>query len=232
MNDIITIVYCYIPGITNDESLILSLRSLRLLDFDFEVVIAGSKPEWLSDECKVIDAPCEDKVDLLKLVIDSGLVSECFIWMPDNVHIISPVSIHDIAMLKKNGYLEPDCKVRDNTIKALKDRNLATYNFCTNTPYFLSKDSFVRVFEEFNDRKEYDFISLFYNFCAPLYTALNLDFRRDNICLPIISKDVNPESLKKYSADKKFIHNSSLAPTVTDFLLKRFPTVSIYEKED
>lgn len=239
MNDSpITIVFSHIAGHTNSEGLKLALRSLRYFRNEHRVVVIGDRPEWMNDDVTVIDHPAvesvqESKMEQLKLAIESDLVTDDFIWMPDNVFFVSPTLLADIIILKTVGEIDPKCGMRRKTVEILKKGGYGTLDFSTYTPYFLSKGGLTELLTEDDVKevvKELDLISLYFNVVAKGYSALKLDYKTDNIKLSVFSQTPDVTAFKKYVAGKKFLHNLLSSEIVYDYLRKAFPSESEYEK--
>lgn len=229
--------------------LLMALRSIeKNFKEDFQIVIIGDKPAWLSNEAIFIDAPNisrnagVDTLHKIMMAIVDERVSDHFIMTYDDIYFNSPVILPDIQILVANGTLSrPDDsttffhKNKSRTIDALDSRMLKKFNYDTHTPYYFEKEKLaelLEVFEEFNSETESLLLSsIYFNYHYPDFTPLMIDNVKGNYLLRLINQNPDPNAFQKYIVGKKFVNNSINGYTkmLVDYLNKNFPEKSRFE---
>ena len=245
----IAICIPYLAKAAQGIELLMTLRSIeRNFKNDFQVVIIGDRPEWLSDEAIHIDAPCisnnpqVDVINKIKLAIADERVSNSFIWTNDDIYFVSPVMVSDIQFLTAHGRLEKSEPAKtkyqvnkNRTIDLLKSMGLSNFNYSTHTPFFFEKEKLVELFETFDELQSEDvgllISSLYYNYHFKDYSPLIIDNINGNYMLRLVSQNPDPKVFARYVAGKKFLNNSETGynKLLVDFLNKKFPEKSIFE---
>lgn len=245
----ISICIPYLAKAAQGIELLMTLRSIaKNFHEDFQVVIIGDRPDWISDDVIHIDAPCVSKnpqvdvINKIKMAIADERVSDSFIWTNDDIYFVSPVMLSDIQFLTAHGVLEKTEPAKtkyqankNRTIDLLKSFNLSNFNYSTHTPFFFEKIKLVELFETFDELQSEDvgllISSLYYNFHFKNYSPLIIDNINGNYMLRLISQNPDPKVFAKYVAGKKFLNNSENGynKILIDYLNKNFPEKSRFE---
>ncbi len=159
-------------------------------------------------------------VDILKATMLQDALTDEFIYIPENVFVISPVILADIQILKKNGQIKEVTVAEKNTAALLRSKKLALANYSAPMPVCLEKEKVVELFEAFPEihEQEVDFISLYYNYFSKGVIALSLDWKTDKFLLPVVSENPKKEDLAKYKPGKKFMYVANLSYTIVEML--------------
>ena len=99
-----TFIYPYKQKSAQGDELKYSLRSLcQNFKEDFKVVIVGDKPEWLSDNARVIAGdfdksknPAINVAEKLLKILKDPKIPFNFTWMNDDIYFVNTVTIEDI----------------------------------------------------------------------------------------------------------------------------------------
>jgi hypothetical protein len=244
----LSVVIPYFAEKAQGIELLMAIRSIEEnFHEDFQLVIIGDKPEWLSDEAIFIDAPNISKnagidtLNKIKLAIADNRVSDHFIMTYDDIYFTSPVMLADIQFLVANGMLSrpSDTKTifhrcKDRTISMLEKHGFPTYNYDTHTPYYFEKEKLVQLleaFEGFDEDESLLLSSVYFNYHYCDFTPMIIDNVRGNYLLRLISESPDPKIFQKYIAGKKFLNNSvkGYNKILVDYLNKKFPQKSKFE---
>lgn len=150
-------------------------------------------------------------VETLAEAIDDALQNESiadgFIVFPENVFIVSDVLLADIQSLRAKGEMKAGCGLADRTIELSAANGIKTRQISLDCPVYLEKVKIISLLEMYPDLKinEVDFISLYFNTFYPSVSALELDYRIDNVLLPIVSENPKIGAVEKYLSGKKFV---------------------------
>lgn len=154
----------------------------------------------------VIDG-VESLEDAIEIALNEDGIAEGFIVFPENVFLISPVILADIQVLKTKGVIKSGCGVSDRTIELSASNGFKTRQISPDCPVYLEKSKVIELLERFPNIKigEVDFLSLYFNAYYPEVSAFELDYRTDNVLLPIVSDNPKMEMIEKYISGKKFV---------------------------
>ncbi len=149
----------------------------------------------------------ESMEDAIEIALNEDSIAEGFIIFPENVFLISPVILADIQVLKAKGVIKSGCGVGDRTIELSASNGFKTRQISPDCPVYLEKSKVIELLEKFPNLEidEVDFLSLYFNAFYPEVSALELDYRTDNVLLPIVSADPKIETIEKYISGKKFV---------------------------
>lgn len=244
----LSVVIPYFGEKAQGIELLMAVRSIeKNFKEDFQLVIVGDKPEWLSDEAIFIHAPNISKnagidtLNKIKLAIADDRVSDHFIMTYDDIYFNSPVMLADIQILVAYGMLSrPDDlktvfhKCKNRTINSLEYHGFPKYNYDTHTPYYFEKEKLVQLleyFQEFNNEESLLLSSMYFNCNYSEFTPLMIDNVRGNYLLRMISENPDHQVFEKYIVGKKFLNNTikGYNKVLVDYLNKNFPEKSKFE---
>lgn len=243
----ISVVIPFLAKAAQGNELLYALRSMeKNFREDFQVIIIGDRPDWISKEVIHIEHQCISKnpqvdvIDKIKTIIGSDLVNDKFIWTNDDIYFVSPVSHADIATLKIVGDLKDMPKSatiygtnREKTISLLEYEKLPTLNFATRLPVEFEKEKIVQLFEQFSQLQEGGFLfsSVYFNRFFNDWKPILLDWTKDNWMLRVISKNPDPAKFRHFVNMSKFLNNSEngYSDFITKYLETKFPGKSKFE---
>lgn len=178
----VTVVYPYVHKYAQFNELLYSIRSMAThFKEEFNLVVIGDKPSWLSDEAIFINAavisnvPVKDVASKMKKIIAADFVSENFIWMNDDIYAVNDVSLSDIATPKAiedldelyiNGRGLYNTNYRRNmwqTYNVLKSEGLPAVNTCTHLPFYYNKQLLSHVLSKYDVGTNLYLITLLYH---------------------------------------------------------------------
>lgn len=154
--------------------------------------------------------PLEKLSSAIELIMDDEEYSE-FVIYPEGVFTVSPVTLADIQILKTKGELKSGCGLNDRTIEICAENKLKTRRISPDCPFYIERSKLVSLLEAFPDLNvdEVDFVSLYYNYFYPDVSALELNWKVDNMVLPIISEKPDIKQIKQWLSGKKFVRLQS-----------------------
>ena len=157
-----TFVYPYKEGMAQGDELKYSLRSLcQNFKEDFEVIILGNKPKWLSDNVTCLEvelqneSPQINQAKKLTHLFDIKRLTN-IIWMNDDIYFVNPVTIEDI---KLNKYLIEyrEGKIFNNkgryhiaarkSLEWLRDNGKENFVYSTHLPYYFNITKLKQLFK-------------------------------------------------------------------------------------
>ncbi|TFD92572.1 hypothetical protein E2605_18610 [Dysgonomonas capnocytophagoides] len=154
--------------------------------------------------------PLEKLSSAIELIMDDEEYSE-FVIYPERVFTVSPVTLADIQILKTKGELKSGCGLNDRTIEVCAENKLKTRRISPDCPFYIERSKLVSFIEAFPDLDvdEVDFVSLYYNYFYPNVSALELNWKSDNMVLPIISEKPDIKQIEQWLSGKKFVRLQS-----------------------
>lgn len=154
--------------------------------------------------------PLEKLSSAIELIMDDEEYSE-FVIYPDGVFTVSPVTLADIQILKTKGELKTGCGLNDRTIEICAENKLKTRRISPDCPFYIERSKLVSLLEAFPDLNvdEVDFVSFYYNYFYSDVSALELNWKSDNMVLPIISEKPDIKQVEQWLSGKKFVRLQS-----------------------
>lgn len=180
------------------------LRSLakNLCGVDATVKVVGKvKPSWLDAESFI---ECSDTTNHRVALAVEQAETERIVLMTDRMHLIRPVLLSDIAVLKA------DEKPTDTT-KMLAEVNLPGtkfYNFDVQMPVMMLRSPLKDLLEyaEKNFKPGFDIPTVYFNLIYQGFRPIIVNWSSDGWVLPVVSANPDQKKVEKFLATKKFIY--------------------------
>jgi len=166
----VSFVYPYIKSSSGWDELRYSIRSLeKHFQGEFQVVIIGDRPEWISDQVIFIEKKREvvqyatkvyDSISKLKAICESELVSDTFVWMNDDIYLIKDMSLAAMDhYFIVNRYNELPVsrslhgKLIRSTLERLKKGAFEHHNCSTHMPFVHRKGITLKILNHFDAQR-------------------------------------------------------------------------------
>lgn len=221
---VLSVVIPYVKNEAQGEELRHAITSIQRNFLDnHRIIVIGDSEDWFEGEEVIFIAhertsknPQIDVCQKMELAITSELVSRDFVWTNDDIYFVSPVMLADIQVLKCIGELNPDkfkgiySQNLQNTMALLDSYKLPKNNFATHTPVVFNKERLACILDNLPEKetKGYLISSLYFNSQFPTTIPIQLDWRIDNWCLPVITENPDPTKFRELLAKKKFLNNA------------------------
>ena len=241
----ISIVIPYLSEKVQGEELIFAVASIQKNFKDpHQIIVIGDREEWFEEKgvlhishlCES-DNPQIDVLHKMRLAVASEIITEKFIWTNDDIYFVSPVITADIEVLKCSGELDTArfggkyAENIQNTIALLDKHQLPKYNYGTHMPVVFEKEKLSCLLDFIKEKNKGSLISsLYFNTQFPDFIPIQLDWRTDNWCLPVLSPDPDPEKFRKLVARKKFLNNAESG--YSPFLVRELKNLFAEEEEE
>ncbi len=246
VQDHTTVVIPYCKEFAQGKELLFALRSWQHnVRFGINVVVIGDREDWFSDEItfiehsRVSDNAQVDTLAKLKIAIESPEVTDRFIWTNDDVYVMNPISCAHVELPKVQGVLNPDkykglyAENMERTRQLLKKNGLPCLNYGTHTPMLFDKGQLAAMFERFPELEQEGFLfsSIYYNSLPYPIQPVYLEWKTDQVLLPVVSKQPDENIVLELLSRKVFMNNavSGYSPWLEKFLEKCFPSPSDFE---
>lgn len=157
-------VWIYWHGGAKADELRWSMRSvLQNYQGNASIMLVGDPPPWYTgpvikvnrvDQCKY--RPYRDQLNKFRIICDSPLIPNTFIWMMDDIYFLKPVTYADLQQHLMIGSVP--AVIRGNTTWLQHKRDtfavLATHkkpqiDYCTHMPHIIEKDKFMHVWNKY-----------------------------------------------------------------------------------
>ena len=240
-----TFIYPYKQKSAQGDELKYSLRSLcQNFKEDFKVVIVGDKPEWLSDNARVIAGdfdksknPAINVAEKLLKILKDPKIPFNFTWMNDDIYFVNTVTIEDIIKLKTLGKYDSKinytketdvfqsyCKAAMDWLFSKGKESLFVYT--THLPFYFNKTNWKNLLKEIDIMKSpYSLTNLYHNWFFDGKDAIKIN-HRDNISAGVyrILPQEDAQKLKQHLDKTKFFTHSpeGFCSVVIEELKKRF----------
>lgn len=241
----ISVVIPYSKEFAQGKELLMALRSWQKnARFGIKLVVIGDSEEWFSEDItfipheRVSDNAQIDTAEKLRIAVESPEVTDEFIWTNDDIYLVNPISFAHIVLPKALGDLNAE-KYKglyaDNmrqTIMLLDKMRKPKLNYDTHTPFAFEKKKLRQIFTLFPEIFSGVLIaSVYFNFQDFPAHPVFLNWEKDQILLPIVSKNPNEEKARELLKNKVFLNNSVSGYSVwlESFLEKEFPEKSTFE---
>jgi hypothetical protein len=245
-NEKISVVFPYLASAANGLELMYALRGWEENFKDFQIVIIGDRPDFISDQVihiphvATFDSPQLDVTAKLLQAIASELITEDFIFTNDDIYPVNYIELADISELKCAGFLGSTKKSANpkymekllRTRDLLAIRKLPVYDYSTHTPYLFNKTRLAKVIERYKaDQEPLLISSLYFNTCFKDEVPRVIKGGSAGDVIGYVYRS-NPDInvLKEAFMSRKFInHNSEGYAAVLPLLESFFPDKCIYE---
>lgn len=244
--DHITVVIPYCREFAQGRELLYALRSWQEnVRFGINVVVIGDREAWFSEEItfiehqRVSDNAQVDTLAKLRIAVASPEVTGYFIWSNDDIYVMNPVSLPHIALPKVSGKLVPMrfkglyAENMKQTAMLLEKNGLPCLNYETHTPVLFDKERLIAMFERFPELEKggYLFTSVYYNSHPYPTQPVYLDWKTDQVLLPVVSQSPDENKVVDILSRKVFMNNtvSGYSSWLEKFLDKCFPVSSDFE---
>ncbi|WP_433895190.1 hypothetical protein [Sphingobacterium mizutaii] len=255
----IAVLIPYLKSEADGDELKFALRSLEQnLKENFSVVIIGDREDWFSpeivhiphqphlikEECdcpipSMVRNPQADVTHKIFTAIASGEIDGDFILTNDDIFLLGPTHLSDIAVLKAFGLLDKGGKEGGiynqnikRTAKALEGNNLPLHRYGAHIPVLLNAESIIDVIEKYNaTERGFLLTSLYFNERHPEARPIQVTGTvNDSILASAYRADIPKDVLEDVFRTRKFINcNSKGWSAIKPFLEKAFPNPSSYE---
>lgn len=234
----ISVVIPYCKELAQGKELLYALRSWeKHVRFGINMVVIGDREDWFSEDITFIEHQCisdNPQVDIakkLQLALSSPEVTDCFIWTNDDIYLINPISLAHIELPKILGELAPN----ETTRSFLKKAYLPILNYNTHTPVIFNKELLNEMFSRFPELESEGFLipTVYFNAIMPLKGyPIELDWKRDQFVLPIVSSNPDEKKVIELLVNKVFLNNaeSGYSQWLEQFLERLFPEQSEFEQ--
>lgn len=166
----ITFVYPFIKSSSGWDELRYSIRSLeKHFQDEFQVVIIGDRPDWISDQVIFIEKKREvvqyatkvyDSISKLKAICESELVSDTFVWMNDDIYLIKDMSLAAMDhyfIVNRYNELPTARSLHGKLIRATLDRlkqdQFNHHNCSTHMPFVHRKGATLNILQKFDAQR-------------------------------------------------------------------------------
>ena len=121
----------------------------------------------------------------------------------------------------------------ERTRQLLKKNGLPCLNYGTHTPMLFDKGQLAAMFERFPELEQEGFLfsSIYYNSLPYPIQPVYLEWKTDQVLLPVVSKQPDENIVLELLSRKVFMNNavSGYSPWLEKFLEKCFPSPSDFE---
>ena len=222
-----------------------SIRSIcKHVKFDFDIVLLGDSPKWYNglhiptDQVRGMRfAKCFDITNKLLHLFESDIVEDEFIYMYDDIYMISDVSMDDFRKIVAMEKYEPGRKVKGASAnwQALFDNTFGElslplmYNYETHLPRLLKKSWLRLIVKSYNlYKKPMLFNTLYFN---EFYDKPDVVLTELNEIKAGVYKVMTTDQIEKLCTGKKFLNHSenTYNDKMVRFLNDRFKEKSKFE---
>ena len=182
------------------------LRSLakNLCGVDATVKVVGKvKPSWLDAESFI---ECSDTTNRRVALAVEQAETERIVLMTDRMHLIRPVLLSDIAVLKADEKPTDTTKMLPNEVLHLPGKKF--YNFDVQMPVMMLRSP-LRDLLEYTEKKfnpGYDIPTVYFNLIYPDFLPIIVNWPSDGWVLPVVSSNPDQKKVEKFLKTKKFIY--------------------------
>lgn len=179
------------------------LRSLakNLCGVDATVKVVGKvKPSWLDAESFI---ECSDTTNRRVALAVEQAETERIVLMTDRMHLIRPVLLTDIAVLKADEKPTDTTKMLDEVMSEQK-----FYNFDVQMPVMMLRTPLKDLLEyaEKNFKPGFDIPTVYFNLVYSTFRPIIVNWPSDGWVLPVVSSNPDQKKVEKFLKTKKFIY--------------------------
>lgn len=179
------------------------LRSLakNLCGVDATVKVVGKvKPSWLDAESFI---ECSDTTNRRVALAVEQAETERIVLMTDRMHLIRPVLLSDIAVLKADEKPTDTTKMLDEVLPGKK-----FYNFDVQMPVMMLRTPLKEILEyaEKELKPGFDIPTVYFNLLYQGFRPIIVNWSSDGWVLPVVSANPDPKKVEKFLETKKMIY--------------------------
>lgn len=179
------------------------LRSLakNLCGVDATVKVVGKvKPSWLDAESFI---ECSDTTNRRVALAVEQAETERIVLLTDRMHLIRPVLLADIAVLKADEKPTDTTKMLDEVMSEQK-----FYNFNVQMPVMMLRTPLKELLEyaEKNFMPGFDIPTVYFNLLFHTFRPIIVNWASDGWVLPVVSSNPDQKKVEKFLKTKKFIY--------------------------
>lgn len=179
------------------------LRSLakNLCGVDATVKVVGKvKPSWLDAESFI---ECSDTTNRRVALAVEQAETERIVLLTDRMHLIRPVLLADIAVLKADEKPTDTTKMLDEVMSEQK-----FYNFDVQMPVMMLRTPLKELLEyaEKNFNPGFDIPTVYFNLLFHTFRPIIVNWPSDGWVLPVVSSNPDQKKVEKFLKTKKFIY--------------------------
>lgn len=238
--DTVQFVFPYWHRGASDDEIRWSVRSIEQnYQGKSKITIIGDKPPWYSGhyipQARVgkhaTNRPFRDMLTKVWTMATHSEIDQEFVWMMDDVYLIKPVTIDDLATPRAVRWFESESnswqKRKRNTMVALTQAGRTTHDYATHLPHVAEKDKLRHIYDEFNLHENTMLWEVLYGNTFRGHPQSPFPFFRR------IQKKIGLEDLKQLTAESKVFNHTASAwcPSVREFLSELMPNPSTCETE-
>lgn len=238
--DVTQFVFPYWHRGANDDEIRWACRSIEQnFQGKSKITIIGDKPPWYSGHYipqrrvhkHTTNRPFRDMLTKVWTMATHPEIEQEFVWMMDDVYLIKPVTIDELAIPRAVRWHESEAnswqRRKKNTMRALASTGRTTHDYATHLPHVAEKDKLRQIYDEFNLHENTMLWEVLYGNTYRGQPQSPFPFFRR------IQKRVGLDELKQLTAEAKVFNHTSSAwcPGVRDFLAELLPMPSTCEIE-
>ena len=179
------------------------LRSLakNLCGVDATVKVVGKvKPSWLDAESFI---ECSDTTNRRVALAVEQAETERIVLMTDRMHLIRPVLLSDIAVLKADEKPTDTTKMLDEVLPGKK-----FYNFDVQMPVMMLRTPLKEILEyaEKELKPGFDIPTVYFNLLYQGFRPIIVNWSSDGWVLPVVSANPDPKKVEKFLETNKMIY--------------------------
>ena len=238
--DVLQFVYPYWHAGANDDEIRWSVRSVEQnYQGKSKITIIGDKPPWYSGhyipQARVgkhtTNRPFRDMLTKVWTMATHSEVDREFVWMMDDVYLIKPVTVDELATPRAVKWFESESnswqKRKRNTMTALLAAGRTVHDYATHLPHVAEKDKLRQVYEEFRLHENTLLWEVLYGNTFRGQPQSPFPFFRR------IQRRMSVEDLKRLTQEASVFNHTAAAwsPAVREFLSELLPNASSCETE-
>lgn len=234
----ITVVYPYMAQLAQGDELKYSIRSLcQYLQFDFDVVIVGDKPDWYigkhittSKVRGMTGAKALDIANKLRIISESDIISDDFIYSYDDIYLLKECTYGQINKVIALGWADRKSRMKDGSViyKRIFEETVRTidqdefYVYETHLPRIINKKKLKLLLKSYELHKRLLlFSTLYFNEFAE---KPDIILNEKNEIKANVNNKLSTQSIEQICVNKLWLNNSENAwcDALNNYLKNRF----------
>jgi len=238
--DVTQFVFPYWHRGANDDEIRWAVRSIEQnFQGKSKITIIGDKPPWYNGHYipqqrvhkHTTNRPFRDMLTKVWTMATHPEIDQEFVWMMDDVYLIKPVTIDELAIPRAVRWHESECnswqRRKKNTMRALAAVGRTVHDFATHLPHVAEKDKLKELYDEFGLHQNTMLWEVLYGNTFRGQPQSPFPFFRR------IQQRMNLQDLKAITENAKIFNHTARAwcPGVRDFLSELFPNPASCESD-